>query len=263
MATRGSFTSDQAIRGLEIAKRLFNLDSWERSIAYACEIIYPENRIVVDYGEDEKLIFLSAFYNRSYEWNEGENELHWTTAKAFFNVNRIPYKYIVHTEQHFLSGDSLYNMFDALKRLNHKNSEGFILRFFPSNFRMKIKFEDYIRLHRIITNISSYDVWENLRTVGSMPEEVLAEVPDEFYSWVKKTEKNLLSEYKEMEDLWLNHFDSIKRLGTRKLFAQFARNFEHPSLLFSMLDGKDYSEYIWKCIKPKYEKPFSNTEETI
>jgi RNA ligase len=257
MATRGSFTSDQAIRGLEIAKRLFNLDAWEKSIAYACEIIYPENRIVVDYGTEEKLVFLSAFYNRSYNWNEGENELHWTTAKSFFNVNRIPYKYIVHTEQHFTFGTSLYR---ALKSMNQHNSEGFILRFFPSNFRMKIKFEDYIRLHRIITNISSYDVWENLMNKGSMSEETLKEVPDEFYSWVRKTERNLLVEYAKLEEEYLDHFDSIKRLGTRKLFAQFAKNFKYPGILFNMLDDKDYSKGIWLTIKPKYERPFSDTE---
>jgi RNA ligase len=257
MATRGSFTSDQAIRGLEIAKRLFNLDAWEKSIAYACEIIYPENRIVVDYGTEEKLVFLGAFYNRSYNWNEGENELHWTTAKAFFNVNRIPYKYVVHTEQHFTFGTSLYR---ALKSMNQHNSEGFILRFFPSNYRMKIKFEDYIRLHRIITNISSYDVWENLMNEGSMSEETLKEVPDEFYSWVRKTERNLLVEYSKLEEEYLDHFDSIKRLGTRKLFAQFAKNFKYPGILFNMLDDKDYSKGIWLTIKPKYERPFSDTE---
>jgi len=258
MATRGSFTSDQAIRGLEIANRLFNLEAWEKSIAYACEIIYPENRIVVDYGIDEKLIFLSAFYNRAfYNNNTKDSELHWTTAKAFFNVNGIPYKYIVHTEQHFVFGTSLYK---ALKEMNQRNSEGFILRFFPSNYRMKIKFEDYVRLHRIITGISSYDVWENLMNTGEMSEKVLTEVPDEFYSWVRKTEADLRLEYSKLEAEYLDHFDSIKRLGTRKLFAQLARNFKYPGILFNMLDGKDYSNGIWTIIKPKYERPFSNNE---
>jgi RNA ligase len=257
MATRGSFTSDQAIKGLEIANRLFNLAAWDPSIAYACEIIYPENRIVVDYGTEEKLVFLGAFYNRSYKWNEGENELHWTTAKAFFNRNGIPYKYIVHTEQHFTFGKSLYK---ALKEMNQHNTEGFILRFHPSNFRMKIKFEDYIRLHRIITNISSYDVWENLMNKGSMDEDMLKEVPDEFYSWIRKTEADLRLEYAKLEEEYLDHFDSIKRLGTRKLFAQFSKNFKYPGILFNMLDGKDYSKGIWLIIKPKYEKPFSDTE---
>ena len=47
LATRGSFTSDQAIRGMEILKKY----KYERLIpgyTYLFEIIYPENRIVVD-----------------------------------------------------------------------------------------------------------------------------------------------------------------------------------------------------------------------
>ena len=95
---------------------------------------------------------------------------------------------------------------------------------------------------------------------GEMSEKVLAEVPDEFYSWVRKTEADLRLEYTKLETEYLEHFDSIKRLGTRKLFAQSARNFEYPGILFNMLDDKDYSKGIWLIIKPKYEKPFSNNE---
>ena len=96
--------------------------------------------------------------------------------------------------------------------------------------------------------------------IGEMSEKVLAEVPDEFYSWIRKTEADLRLEYTKLEDEYLDHFDSIKRLGTRKLFAQFTKNFKYPGILFNMLDGKDYSKGIWIIIKPKYEKPFSDTE---
>jgi len=260
MATRGSFTSDQAIRGLEIAKRLFTLGSFDPSFAYGCEIIYPENRIVVDYGSTEKLTFLSAFYNRKYNHGSDSNELPWHTAKSIFVGCGIPYKYMVHTEQHFMFGESLFN---ALKSMNHHNCEGFILRFFPSNFRMKIKFEDYIRLHRIITNISSYDVWENLMKTGEMAESVLAEVPDEFYSWVRKTESNLNTEFKKIEDEYKWIFKIINRSPgsvDAKAFAEYAKRYKYSGILFSMKSGKDYSKAIWRLIKPKYEKPFSDVE---
>jgi len=46
MATRGSFTSEQAVMGLEIVKEKYFLDSWMKEYAYLLEIIYPENRIV-------------------------------------------------------------------------------------------------------------------------------------------------------------------------------------------------------------------------
>ena len=50
------------------------------------------------------------------------------------------------------------------------------------------------------------------------------------------------------------HFDSIRRLGNRKLFAQTAIMFQNPSILFGMLDGKDISPIIWKIIKPEFKK---------
>ena len=43
MATRGSFTSDQAIKGLEMVKNNYFLDVFLREYAYLVEIIYPEN----------------------------------------------------------------------------------------------------------------------------------------------------------------------------------------------------------------------------
>lgn len=52
IATRGSFVSDQAIRAKEILKK-YNTEDLDEEITYLFEIIYPENRIVVNYGEEE------------------------------------------------------------------------------------------------------------------------------------------------------------------------------------------------------------------
>jgi hypothetical protein len=93
MATRGSFTSDQAIKGLEIVKNNYFLDAFLREYAYLVEIIYPENRIVVDYRK-EKVTFLSVVLNRNFEgWNiSGDSELHWTTANSIFKCIGIKKK---------------------------------------------------------------------------------------------------------------------------------------------------------------------------
>jgi len=49
LSSRGSFTSDQAVKGTEILKSRYKLDKFMPEVAYIVEIIYPENRIVVDY----------------------------------------------------------------------------------------------------------------------------------------------------------------------------------------------------------------------
>jgi RNA ligase len=60
MATRGSFTSPQAIKGKEILDNKYDVSSLSKKRTYLFEIIYPENRIVVNYGNEEKLVLLGV-----------------------------------------------------------------------------------------------------------------------------------------------------------------------------------------------------------
>jgi hypothetical protein len=259
MATRGSFTSDQAIKGLEILKSKYILDTFEPSVAYLCEIIYPENRIVVNYKK-EKVMFLSASINWGFNgWKESDDsELHWTTACAYFRMSGIKKSDIVKTEQHFNFSDELYK---SLKEKNENNKEGFVLRFHPGNFRMKIKFEEYVRLHKIMTNLSTTAVWEVLSNGGNM-DDLLKNVPDEFYDKIKEYENILKDEFsilmKEYEWIFNKvrnvYFEVNQKEFNRAEFAMLAKRYKHPSLLFGMLDGKDVSQNIWKIVKPEFKK---------
>ena len=49
--TRGSFCSDQALEAEEIFNKKYSDQEVMRECTYCFEIIYPENKIVVDYGE--------------------------------------------------------------------------------------------------------------------------------------------------------------------------------------------------------------------
>ena len=61
MATRGSFTSDQAVRGMEMLLKL-PYERLNEGCTYLFEIIYKENRIVVDY-DYEDLVLLGIVDN--------------------------------------------------------------------------------------------------------------------------------------------------------------------------------------------------------
>ena len=250
MATRGSFTSDQAIKGLEILKSKYILDTFEPSVAYLCEIIYPENRIVVDYKK-EKIIFLSAVINWGFNgWRESDkSELHWTTACMYFKMSGIKKSDIVKTEQHFKFSDELYK---SLKEKNETNKEGFVLRFQPGNFRMKIKFEEYVRLHKVMTNLSTTAVWEVLSNGGSV-DDLLKDVPDEFYKKIKGYENKLRSDFSKIKHKYEWYF-SLMPKDDRKEFAFSAKETDYPGLLFLMLDGRIVDQSIWKIIKPEFKK---------
>lgn len=249
MATRGSFTSEQSIRGLEILKSKYDLNKFSKEFTYLCEIIYPENRIVVNYNEN-KITFLSI--------TTPEGELNWTTSKALFHSSNIEEDDVVDSVMITFNQET----FDTYKKLNIPNEEGFVIRFYPSNFRMKIKFEEYVRLHRILTNVSNRDIWEVLRTNGDM-KEILDGVPDEFYDWVKETKEDLINQYNRLEQEYQWIFKTINRvpnIENRAVFADYAKKYKHPAILFNMLDGKDYTQHIWKLIYPSYSKPFKKDE---
>jgi len=252
MATRGSFTSDQAIKGLEIAKANHNnLEHFLKDVAYLVEIIYPDNRIVVDYEEKETVVFLSVVINQNHPgWAPSEeSELNWNTAKAILSASGIEWADIVKTEQHFNFSDSLYQ---SLKEKNEDNKEGFVLRFHPDNFRMKIKFEDYVRLHKVMTGLSTTAVWEKL-SLGESIDSLLVDVPDEFYDKIKDYERTLVEEYLRVELMCLEFFYQYKHLE-RKEYAQEAEWHKYSGVLFALYSGKQYAHMIWRKLKPKFKK---------
>lgn len=264
LSTRGSFTSEQAIRGMEILKSKYILDTFEPSVAYICEIIYPENRIVVNYKK-EKITFLGAVINWTFTgWKESDwNELHWTTAQMYLKASGVKSKDIVKTKQIF-NKELGHELYKELKSLNEANKEGYVLRFHPSNMRVKIKFDDYVKLHRVLTNCSSYDIWENLMTFNKLPEEFLNDVPDEFYQWVKEVESGLRKAYEFQLHLHMATASTILRYGglDRKTIAErvMATTDVNHGVLFGLIDDKDVTEKLWKLVKPAYQKPFGETK---
>ena len=264
LATKGSFTSEQAKKGMEILKEKYNFfdQVFMTHVTYIVEIIYQENRIVVDFKGEEKIVFLGTSIN-------GE-EQHWTTSLSIFKGSGIKKSDIVKCEQHFSFGKDLYK---SLKEKNIKNKEGFVLLFQPY-FRMKIKFEEYVRLHRLLTSFSNVDIWELLKE-GKNLDEFLDRVPDEFDKWVKSTIRNLqYHKYAIGERAGKTHdyfrygkYGDRETEPTKKEFAEHLESCKvEPSIrsiCFAMWDRKDYGQIIWKMIRPQYQKPFWNKEEEI
>ena len=249
LATKGSFASDQALKGMGILRNKYNLANFHTHVTYLCEIIYPENRIVVDYKGEEKIVFIGA--------NIVNEELHWTEAKNIFKSSFIKDDDIVQTRQYFSFGSELYR---DLKEMNTQNSEGHVLRFHPGNFRMKIKFADYVRLHKILTGFSNVSIWEYLRD-GKDISPILEQVPDEFDVWVRKIIKDLNDSYEskllEAKEVLKSKIEG--RNLSRKEIAEILQK-ESPlnrTIVFCLLDGSQkYKDLLWRTIRPEYQKPF-------
>ncbi|MGM5631942.1 T4 RnlA family RNA ligase [Apibacter raozihei] len=230
IATRKSFTSKQAIKATQLLHTKYknSINHLNSSYTYLFEIIYPENRIVVDYGLNEDLVLLGI--------------IDIATGKEY-PLKELGFP-IVKKYDEFTNLNQIYKEQD-------KNREGFVIKF-SNNFRMKVKFSEYIRLHKLVTQLSTISIWEHLKNNRPL-EELLCNVPDEFFQWVKNIREDLISQYQKMEDQCKSEF---KILDTRKETADYFLTSHYASILFAMLDHKDYSQLIWKKIRPEYEKPF-------
>lgn len=235
IASRGSFNSKQAEKATQLLHEKYR-DSWvhlDASKTYLFEIIYPENRIVVDYGAAEKLVLLAVIDTKS---------------GAEFPLENIGFPIV---EKYHGVAD-----FELLKARNEDNKEGYVIKF-ANDFRVKIKFDEYLRLHRIVTQVSSINIWEYLKENLST-DELLERVPDEFFNWVKKTKNDLEQQFANIENQCKQDFEV---LASEKETALYFQKCTYPSVLFFMLKNRDYKPIIWKYIRPEFEKPFDMTAE--
>lgn len=232
IATRGSFVSEQARKATEILRGRYGSANLYPSLTYLFEIIYPANRVVIDYGGTEDLFLLAVIDTASGR----ELPLCDFADLGFPIVKRY---------------DGLKE-FSALKRLEQTNQEGFVVRF-ESGFRVKIKFEEYKRLHKLITGVNPRHIWEEMRAGRSL-DALIERVPDEYFQWVKNVEHGLLNDYRAIEArVKLEYRDGF---ATRKDAALYYQKCTYPSLLFAKMDGKDYSDYIWRMIRPEAAATF-------
>lgn len=122
------------------------------------------------------------------------------------------------------------------------------------SFRMKVKAAEYVRLHRIITGVSTKTIWEMLSS-GKDFGELLELVPDEFYDWVRSVETQLRGKFAEIFNEIELEYQRICHLSDdRKAFAKEALRHPYSSFLFARLDNKPLD--IWKLIKPAFARPF-------
>ena len=232
LATRGAFESEQAIKGTELLKKYQNLDKLNRNHTYLFEIIYPSNRIVVDYGAEEKIVLLAIIET------ETGNEL--PLESDIFEVVK---KY-----------DGIHDL-KNIKEKQEDNKEGFVIKW-PDGFRLKLKFDEYVRLHRLVTRVTARSIWDLLRS-GQPFDELLERVPDEFFSWVKAKKAYFENEYTQIRldaDLLVQGCN-LENLS-RKEAAMIIKDHPLSAVVFKLLDKKDVSELIWKMLYPKHEIPF-------
>lgn len=235
VATRGSFDSDQA-QWLGAWLDREHPDFMPGDETWLTEIVYPDNRIVVDYGQRAEAVLLAVMAPDGTELPEVfEASTRFTKARRFDAIADFS---IVNSDPRFAG------------------EEGFVVKW-ESGLMAKIKADEYSRLHRLVTGCSNRTIWELLRT-GKGIGEIVERVPAEFAEWVNKTADELAANRAAVEAAARAAFATAQGAGfaTRKEFAEWARKQTNPSLLFCLLDGKDIDDACWKLVEPKWFAPF-------
>lgn len=245
IATRGSFTSEQA----QWATAWFRKNVWatgdesvnDNEVCHLFEIVYQENRIVVRY-DFEGLVYLTSRFNGG---SEGYGDVNMGCVFEGTPVRRA----------RTVSPSS----FEELAALDTPNSEGFVCHYPHANVRIKIKFPEYVRLHRILTGLSELGIWESLRAGTTLD---LERIPDEFMAWVDEVQARLRAQYAEIENQAKEDYARAfnPELSRKENAFRFQKK-PNPKILFSLLDGKDYSDTIWRMVRPHGARQFTTDTE--
>jgi len=248
--SKGSFTSEHA----DFARKWItdNMSKWmitemKRSQSdserwtYLFEAIFPEvdNIKVINYGDRADLTLLAVINVKtgsewSYDMLKQTADLIGVGA-----IKRYPF-------------DDINLLLKKCKQGSILDGEGIVLHFDPSGKRIKVKSDEYIRLHRLVSHTSRKHILDVLMKgddVGS----IYAALPDELFVEVKKIVKELKDEFNSIKLRAQAVTDTVKPLLTKKEQALYllARPelSEVKSIVFEMLEGKDGTKSIWSIIR--------------
>tara|TARA_R110000744_G_scaffold32503_3_gene76075 strand:+ start:6243 stop:7304 length:1062 start_codon:yes stop_codon:yes gene_type:complete len=244
VSSRGSFTSDQALWAMEfVNSNLLEFthffDKYGGDVTLMCELIHPNNRIVVNYDTTFELVLTG-----------------WRLSGQDVDISDIVIG--IRKAKTYELDIKKFKDLQKLEELYDGNSEGFVIRFDNGN-RVKFKFEDYKRLHHVITGISTKTIWEGLSTVGNI-DDLIEICPDEMHNWVNEVRDGLYSSYVSIESLAKSELEDILIINpkiSKKDLALTIKGSTFASVIFKMFEDKPYSAMVWSMVKPSYEKAFS------
>ncbi|AGL20591.1 RNA ligase [Actinoplanes sp. N902-109] len=233
VATRGSFASEQALHATEILQTRYAGFAPPPGLTVLVEIIYPGNRIVVDYAGMDDLVLLAA--------------VDIATGRTY-GPDAVP-----EWPGPVIRTFGYASLAEALAAPPRDGREGLVVHFPASDTRVKIKYAEYVRLHRLVTGLTDRTVWEILVAGGDL--DALTEpLPDEFHAWVRGVAGKLIAAVERMaEDVEKEFAAIVADLPggwTRREFAARAVRSPHRGALFLRLDGKDYRPGLWQLVKP-------------
>ncbi|MEW5938504.1 MAG: T4 RnlA family RNA ligase [Chloroflexota bacterium] len=231
ISTRGAFHSDQAEWATKFLHEHYNLDGLPNELTLLFEIIYPENRVIIDYKGREDLVLLAA-----------RNRFTGAYLPFFPNIQLLADKYGFPLPRVY----SFNNLTEIMERLGKmdKDEEGFVVEFSDGQ-RFKFKGDKYLELHRLVFGLSFKNTL--LAVVTKQVDYLRSQIPDEFLGDFNRWAKEIEETRERIKREATNLFAQAPK-ETRKDFALWvmSNHKDLSSYLFAMLDGYDIEPIIYK-----------------
>lgn len=225
IATRGSFVSKQAGWATSYLRKHHDLSGLDPDVTLLFEIIYPENKVIVNYGETRGLYLIGARRFDGYDFSYRElSEL-----AGRFKLPVVPSVEVSSLE-------------DLVKLAHATNGvEGWVVRFGDGS-RVKVKTVEYITFARLLVGLTPNRVRETLLGNQADWDSFMMSLPEELYRQVSEMAAIINGAVAAEEARLLALFESVAPLAatSRKDFAQVVRtqHLRDSPYLFVLLDGK-------------------------
>lgn len=233
MASSGAVNSPQAEKGTAMLRAKPWLKNLQEDCNYIFEIIYPENQIILDYGDMEDLILLGARYVHP-------RPLPMMTAKTAFNLIGDDRVRVVKNYNHIkLKSDQISNFVNWTQ--SSKLVEGVIVTY-SDGTKFKFKSEQYVKLHVLKRSITFNSTFQAIRE-GTY-QDYLSVVPEEFRpivdGWNDEVQDKI-SRLLTWADVWWQYVKSNGHSTPGKDLALFlTQNVPAPvrKYMFNIANGK-------------------------
>lgn len=179
VTTRGSFESEQAVKATQMLSN-YNLSKLNKAFTYIVEIIYPENRIIVDYGSKEELMLLACIETK-------------TGREADLEALRGHVPFPIVESHSFKNIDAVIEAVAAMD----SNSEGYVVKL-RNGLRFKVKSAEYLKIARLMSRMSPLTLWESMVN-GKVSVELMQSIPEEFRADYEAIQIHLEKSYQEIQ----------------------------------------------------------------
>ncbi len=249
ISTRGDLTSRQGAWATQFLNAHYDLSGLPDELTLIFEIIYPENRVIVNYGERQDLVLLAARNRFTGAYLPFEPDVVNLASRFGFSLPA--------THREF---ETVEDVLAHLPTLD-ADHEGYVVEFADGN-RFKFKGSRYLELHKLVFSLSFKNTLEAMQ--NGTAQAILDAIPDEFLTevkaWITEIENVLTTTRMKVQAA----FDAAPN-DTRKGFALWvqANHRDIAGYLFAMMDGKPIEPLVYRYHQWGHAEDSADKNEAI